>query len=75
MRTAELRMKEETAVAEKRGRGEEQRNTVKSFVTFFKRTQPEMSEAEVYSAIKDSVDSDFSLSDGEIREIIHQNLK
>ncbi|KRL61653.1 hypothetical protein [Lactobacillus psittaci] len=75
MRTAELRMKEETAVAERRGREEEQRNTVKSFVTFFKRTQPEMSEAEVYSAIKDSVGPNFSLSDGEIREIIHQNLK
>ena len=66
MRTAELRMKEETAVAEKRGielgtkqeaRRKDQ-NTVKAFVTFFKRTQPEISEAEVYSAIKDSVDSD-----------------
>lgn len=87
MRTAELRMKEETAVAEKRGveKGIElgtkqearrkDQNTVRAFVTFFKRTQSKMSEAEVYSAIKDSVDSDFSLSDGEIREIIHQNLK
>ncbi len=31
MRTAELRMKEETAIAEKRGREEGDKNTVKVF--------------------------------------------
>ncbi|KRL63078.1 Rpn family recombination-promoting nuclease/putative transposase [Lactobacillus psittaci] len=75
MRTAELRMKEEIAVATRQEARRKDQNTVIAFVTFFKRTQPKISEAEVYSAIKDSVGPDFSLSDGEIREIIHQNLK
>ncbi len=79
MRTAELRMKEETAVAEKRGvergREAEQKNTVKSFINFLKRSKAQMSEEEIFSAIKDSVSSNFSLSDSDIKAIIHQNMK
>ncbi|MCF1783921.1 Rpn family recombination-promoting nuclease/putative transposase, partial [Lactobacillus mulieris] len=75
MRTAELRMKEETAVAEKRGREAGDKNTVQSFINFFKRSQAQMSEEEIFSTIKDSVSSDFSLSDSDIKAIIHQNMK
>ena len=75
MRTAELRMKEETAVARKEGREEGDKNTVQSFVNFFKRSQAQMSEEEIFSTIKDSVSSDFSLSDSDIKAIIHQNMK
>jgi putative uncharacterized protein (fragment) len=68
-------MKEETAIAEKRGREKGDKNTVQSFVNFFKRSKAQMSEEEIFSAIKDSVSSNFSLSDSDIKAIIHQNMK
>ena len=75
MRTAELRMKEETAVAEKRGREEEQKNTVKALTATIKEMRPEVNESDLFRQIKKSVSSRFSLSDAEIMDIIRQNLK
>ncbi|MDK6803211.1 Rpn family recombination-promoting nuclease/putative transposase [Lactobacillus mulieris] len=79
MRTAELRMKEETAVAEKRGieRGREKgdKNTVKALTLTIKEMRPETNETDVFKQIKKTVGSDFSLSDSDIKAIIHQNMK
>ncbi|EEU21270.1 hypothetical protein ABZU09_00245 [Lactobacillus mulieris] len=75
MRTAELRMKEETAVAEKRGREEEQKNTVKALTATIKEMRPEVNESDLFRQIKKSVSSRFSLSDAKIMDIIRQNLK
>jgi hypothetical protein len=71
MRTAELRMKEETAVA----RREEQKNTVKALTATIKEMRPEVNESDLFRQIKKSVGSKFSLSDAEIMDIIRQNLK
>ncbi len=67
MRTAELRMKEETAVARKEGREEEQRNTVK----VFKALKPDATVAEGLAWIK--ANTDVSLSDEEIKAILSEN--
>ena len=79
MRTAELRMKEETAVAEKRGieRGREKgdKNTVKALTLTIKEMRPETNETDVFKQIKKTVGPDFSLSDSDIQAIIHQNMK
>ena len=75
MRTAEIRMKEETAVAEKRGREEEQKNTVKALTATIKEMRPEVNESDLFRQIKKSVSSRFSLSDAKIMDIIRQNLK
>ncbi|WP_034538204.1 hypothetical protein [Lactobacillus psittaci] len=75
MRTAELRMKEETAVARKEGREEGDKNTVKVLAATIQDLRPEINESDLFKQIKKSVGPDFSLSDGKIREIIHQNLK
>ena len=66
MRTAELRMKEETAVAEKRGREEEQKNTVK----VFKALQPDATVSEGLAWIR--ANTKISLSDEEIRAILRE---
>ena len=74
MRTAELRMKEETAVAEKRGieRGREKgdKNTVKALTLTIKEMRPETNETDVFKQIKKTVGPDFSLSDSDIQAII-----
>ncbi|EEU21319.2 Rpn family recombination-promoting nuclease/putative transposase [Lactobacillus mulieris] len=75
MRTAELRMKEETAVAEKRGREAGDKNTVRSLTLTIKEMRPEINELDLFKQIKKTVGSDFSLNDAEIKTIIHQNLK
>ncbi|MCF1783915.1 MAG: Rpn family recombination-promoting nuclease/putative transposase [Lactobacillus mulieris] len=75
MRTAELRMKEETAVAEKRGREAGDKNTVRSLTLTIKEMCPEINELDLFKQIKKTVGSDFSLNDAEIKTIIHQNLK
>ncbi|KRL61727.1 hypothetical protein [Lactobacillus psittaci] len=83
MRTAELRMKEETAVAERRGvekgreegREEGNKNTVRVLTVTIRKMRPEINESDLFKQIKKSVGPDFSLSDDEIRKIIHQNLK
>ena len=75
MRPAELRMKEETAVAEKRGREAGDKNTVRSLTLTIKEMRPEINELDLFKQIKKTVGSDFSLNDAEIKTIIHQNLK
>ncbi|NGG32873.1 Rpn family recombination-promoting nuclease/putative transposase [Lactobacillus jensenii] len=75
MRTAELRMKEETAVAERRGREEgreeereeEQKNTVK----VFKILKPEATVAEGLAWIRKN--TNVSLSDEEIKAILSRS--
>ncbi|NKC43696.1 Rpn family recombination-promoting nuclease/putative transposase [Lactobacillus mulieris] len=66
MRTAELRMKEETAVAEKRGREEEQKNTVK----VFKALQSNVTVSEGLAWIR--ANTQVSLSDEEIKAILKE---
>lgn len=75
MRTAELRMKEETAVAERRGREEDDKNTVKVLTATIKEMRPHINESTLFKQIKKSVGPNFSLSDTEIMDIIRQNLK
>ncbi|KAA9256930.1 Rpn family recombination-promoting nuclease/putative transposase [Lactobacillus jensenii] len=75
MRTAELRMKEETAVAERRGREEGDKNTVKVLTATIKEMRPHINESTLFKQIKKSVGPNFSLSDTEIMDIIRQNLK
>lgn len=75
MRTAELRMKEETAVAERRGREEGDKNTVKVLTATIKEVRPHINESTLFKQIKKSVGPNFSLSDTEIMDIIRQNLK
>lgn len=75
MRTAELRMKEETAIAEKRGREKGDKNTVKALTLTIKEMRPETNETDVFKQIKKTVGPDFSLSDSDIQAIIHQNMK
>ncbi|TVU94539.1 hypothetical protein FOF72_07270 [Lactobacillus jensenii] len=75
MRTAELRMKEETAVAERRGREEGDKNTVKVLTATIKEMRPHINESTLFKQIKKSVGQNFSLSDTEIMDIIRQNLK
>lgn len=75
MRTAELRMKEETAVAEKRGvekgREEEQRKAIKNTYKLFKSLSPNSTVDEVLQWIK--ANTDVSLSDEEIKAILSEN--
>ncbi|MDK8236413.1 hypothetical protein [Lactobacillus jensenii] len=66
MRTAELRMKEETAVAERRGREEGDKNTVKVLTATIKEMRPHINESTLFKQIKKSVGPNFSLSDTEI---------
>lgn len=80
-------MKEETAVAEKRGieKGIElgtkqeawrkDQNTVKVLTATIQDLRPESNEADLFKQIKKSVGPDFSLSDSDIQAIIHQNMK
>ncbi|NJJ06312.1 hypothetical protein [Lactobacillus jensenii] len=75
MRTAELRMKKETAVAERRGREEGDKNTVKVLTATIKEMRPHINESTLFKQIKKSVGPNFSLSDTEIMDIIRQNLK
>lgn len=75
MRTAELRMKEETAVAERRGREEGDKNTVKVLTATIKEMRPHINESTLFKQIKKSVGPNFSLSDTEIMDIIRQILK
>ena len=70
MRTAELRMKEETAVAERRGREEGDKNTVKVLTATIKEMRPHINESTLFKQIKKSVGPNFSLSDTEIMDII-----
>ena len=67
MRTAELRMKEETAVAEKRGREEGDKNTVK----VFKVLKPDATVAEGLAWIRKN--TNVSLSDEEIKAILSRS--
>ncbi|KRL61726.1 hypothetical protein FC23_GL000624 [Lactobacillus psittaci DSM 15354] len=71
MRTAELRMKEETAVAEKRGREEEQRKAIKNTYKLFKSLSPNSTVDEVLQWIK--ANTDVSLSDEEIKAILSKS--
>ena len=70
MRTAELRMKEETAVAEKRGREEEQKKSLKNTYKLFKNLKPNSTVAEVLQWIR--ANTDVSLSDEEIKAILRE---
>ena len=66
VRTAELRMKEETAVARKEGRVEEQKNTVK----VFKALQPDATVSEGLAWIR--TNTKVSPSDEEIKAILRE---
>ena len=70
MRTAELRMKEETAVAEKRGREEGREEEQKNTVKVFKALQPNVTVSEGLAWIR--ANTQVSLSDEEIKAILKE---
>lgn len=67
MRTAELRMKEEIAIATRQEARRKDRNTVK----VFKALKPDATVAEGLAWIK--ANTDVSLSDEEIKSILKEN--
>ncbi|APT14873.1 Rpn family recombination-promoting nuclease/putative transposase [Lactobacillus jensenii] len=71
MRTAELRMKEETAVAERRGREEGREEEQKNTVKVFKILKPEATVAEGLAWIRKN--TNVSLSDEEIKAILSRS--